>query len=148
MLICCKLIEADKSQMRLAPCGPEVEMSSICKPALRRFLWINNLHTGLPPPSFPPSSCEQRTPEAVLLFNLGDRALSRKRWGTELIVVAAIGDRSCAGLQMGLGAGGSYRLLQGICFLLPGSVEEAKAVLPGMWCAGCAHSHKHTHRPP
>ena len=72
---------------------PEVQISSICKLALGRFLWINNLHTVLPSPSPSPSSCEQRTPVAVLRFNLGDWALSRKRWGTELIVVAAIGDR-------------------------------------------------------
>ncbi len=43
---------------------------------------------------------------------------------------------------MGLGAGGSYRLLQGIFFLLPGSVDEAKPGLPGTL------TQTHTHSPP
>lgn len=85
-----------------------METSSIKKLALRRSLWISNLHTVLPSCSFTPSSCVQKTPVVVLLFNLRDHALNRKRWGTELIVVVASGDRGRTGLQMVVGVGGSY----------------------------------------
>lgn len=43
---------------------------------------------------------------------------------------------------MGLGAAGSYRSTQRMCFLLPGNVREGK---PGIHCGVCAETHVNEH---
>lgn len=109
---------------------PEVQTSNFCKHTLRRFPSIFNLHLAFPY-SF---LCEQRTPVAVLLFNLKE---CEERVRHRINSGGIHWRYRCLGLQMGHGAAGSYRLLLGILFLLPGNVRELKWGLPG----SCADTH-------
>ncbi len=82
----------------------------------------------------------------MLLSNLRDWALSRKRWETELIAVAAIGDRSNIGLNVGLGTGGKLSIVAGDLFSTPWECQGGQARIA--WHAVywlCTHTHTHKH---
>lgn len=113
--------------------------------ALRRFLWINNLHTVLPSLSFSSSSCVQRTSVAELLFYLSDRALSRKRWGTELIVVAAIGDRAALDCRWVWELGAAIDCYQGYVFYSLGVSGRPSQDCLACGVTACMHPHTHTY---